>query len=230
MKTMELQKFDAAKMLENVITKGDLKDLSPQDRVLYYKEVCESVGLNPLTKPFEYITLNGKQTLYALKGATDQLRHVHGVSVEITSRERIDDIYVVSVKARDKQGRQDASIGAVNVAGLKGDALANAFMKAETKAKRRVTLSICGLGMLDETEVSDIPEVKVSRQTNVIDVASERTAFVKKFHSLVEELAIGQEVLDKWLLKAGVRAFEEMPLEVLERCTNYLLKKKKEAA
>jgi len=26
-------------------------------------------------------------------------------------------------------------------------------MKAETKAKRRVTLSICGLGMLDETEV-----------------------------------------------------------------------------
>ena len=26
-------------------------------------------------------------------------------------------------------------------------------MKAETKAKRRVALSICGLGMLDETEV-----------------------------------------------------------------------------
>jgi hypothetical protein len=31
------------------------------------------------------------------------------------------------------------------------------MMKAETKAKRRVTLSICGLGMLDETEVADIP-------------------------------------------------------------------------
>jgi hypothetical protein len=34
--------------------------------------------------------------------------------------------------------------------------LANALMKAETKAKRRATLSICGLGMLDETEVEDI--------------------------------------------------------------------------
>ena len=28
-------------------------------------------------------------------------------------------------------------------------------MKTITKAKRRVTLSICGLGMLDETEVAD---------------------------------------------------------------------------
>lgn len=31
--------------------------------------------------------------------------------------------------------------------------MANALMKAETKAKRRVTLSICGLGLLDESEI-----------------------------------------------------------------------------
>jgi len=30
---------------------------------------------------------------------------------------------------------------------LKGEARANAFLKAVTKAKRRVTLSICGLGL-----------------------------------------------------------------------------------
>ena len=30
-------------------------------------------------------------------------------------------------------------------------------MKSETKAKRRVTLSLCGLGMLDETEIETIP-------------------------------------------------------------------------
>jgi hypothetical protein len=34
---------------------------------------------------------------------------------------------------------------------------ANTILKAITKAKRRVTLSICGLGWLDETEVEDIP-------------------------------------------------------------------------
>ena len=38
------------------------------------------------------------------------------------------------------------------------NALANAIMKAETKAKRRVTLSICGLGMLDETELETIKD------------------------------------------------------------------------
>jgi hypothetical protein len=53
--------------------------------------------------------------------------------------------------------RQDESTGVVALAGLRGEALANARMKAETKAKRRVTLSLCGLGWLDETEVEDVP-------------------------------------------------------------------------
>jgi hypothetical protein len=44
---------------------------------------------------------------------------------------------------------------------LKGDALANALMKCETKAKRRVTLSLAGLGWLDETELETIPGVRV---------------------------------------------------------------------
>lgn len=219
---MELQQFDASKVLEHVITKGDISALSPKERVIYYKEVCESVGLNPLTKPLEYIKLNGKETLYALKGATDQLRQVHGVSVEITSRERIDDIYVVSVKASDKQGRQDASIGAVNISGLKGDALANAFMKAETKAKRRVTLSICGLGLLDETEVSDIPEVKLARQTKVIDTSDAHASFIRELNELIEELHVSPDILDKWLTKAGVGAFKDMPLYALQKCVNFL--------
>jgi hypothetical protein len=52
------------------------------------------------------------------------------------------------------------------IKGLQGDALANALMKAETKSKRRVTLSICGLGMLDETEMETIPSAV---QVQVVD-------------------------------------------------------------
>src|SRR5690606_14245382 len=100
--------------------------------VAYYKTVCESLGLNPFTKPFEYITLNGKLTLYAKRDATDQLRKIHGVSVEITGREMYgDNIYVVTARARDSQGRTDEAIGAVSIAGLKGDALANALRSEE---------------------------------------------------------------------------------------------------
>ena len=151
---------DPAAVLQNVLINGDLKDLNDQERVQYYNKVCESVGLNPLTKPFDYIRLSGKETLYAKKDATDQLRKIHGVSCRVTSREEADGLYIVTMGAQDKHGRSDEDIGAVQIAGLRGEAKANAIAKATTKAKRRVTLSICGLGWLDETEVSDIPNVK----------------------------------------------------------------------
>ena len=44
----------------------------------------------------------------------------------------------------------------MSIKGLVGEELANAYMKAETKAKRRVTLSICGLGWLDDSETESI--------------------------------------------------------------------------
>ncbi len=184
-----------ARGLERLVAQGDLGKLTPEERVQYYAVVCESLGLNPLTRPFDYLTLQGKTILYARKDCTDQLRSLRKVSVTITSRERIDDVYAVTARATMPDQRTDESVGAVSVGGLKGDALANALMKAETKAKRRVTLSICGLGILDETEIettgahhpSPAPQQRaepaaqaiaedVARQTNgrVLDQATPR--------------------------------------------------------
>jgi hypothetical protein len=144
-------------IMESVIVKGDLAKLTPDERVRYYGAVCESVGLNPLTKPFEYITLNNKLTLYALRNCTDQLRTIHGVSVDELTEAQHEGVYVVTAKVRNRDGRTDIAKGVVAIANLKGEVLANAMMKAETKAKRRATLSLCGLGFLDETEVADVP-------------------------------------------------------------------------
>lgn len=158
--------------LEKVIMEGDLQALSPNERLSYYHRVCDSLGLNPLTKPFDYIRLNGKLTLYARKDATEQLRKVHKVSLTITKREFIADMCIVDVEATLPDGRKDFATGAVSVAGLKGDQLANAIMKAETKAKRRATLSICGLGFTDESEVESIPTaqpVAVDYETGEVD-------------------------------------------------------------
>lgn len=143
--------------IEQVLIKGDLSGLSETQRLSHYKNVCESLGLNPLTTPFDYLKLNGKTVLYAKRDAAEQLRKIHGVSITEIQTQKFDDVYVVTAKACDRTGRTDASTGAVPLGSLKGEALANALMKAETKAKRRVTLSICGLGMLDETEVESIP-------------------------------------------------------------------------
>ena len=44
-------------------------------------------------------------------------------------------------------------------------------MKAVTKAKRRVTLSICGLGFMDESEVADVPEATTEQPlpSNIVE-------------------------------------------------------------
>lgn len=145
------------KSLEAAILYGDLSKFTPQQRVDYVAKLCELTGLNPLTKPFEFMTLQGKTVCYAGKNCAEQLRMVRDVSLRITAREKIEDVYVVTAEASLPSGRVDSATGAVSLGGLKGDALANAMMKAETKAKRRVTLSICSLGMLDDTEVDSIP-------------------------------------------------------------------------
>jgi hypothetical protein len=145
-------------VMEEVITKGDLSKLTPDRRVQYYNAVCRSLGLNPLTQPFAYITLNGKLVLYALRTCADQLRKINNVSMEIVSRDVTDDILTVHVRAKLPDGRVDEDLGAVAYPStLRGELRANAELKCITKAKRRATLSICGLGWLDETEVADIP-------------------------------------------------------------------------
>jgi len=156
---------DAGSVLEQVVIVGDLAKLTSEERVDYYKKVCTSVGLNYLTRPFDYITLNGKLTLYAKRDAADQLRKMHGVSVKIISKEEVDGLLMVHVAAQDRTGRTDEDYGAVTIAGLRGEARANAIAKAVTKAKRRVTLSICGLGWLTDAEIDSIPSAEAPKHT-----------------------------------------------------------------
>jgi len=143
--------------IERVIVAGDLSKLSQDERWTYYSGVCRSLGLNPFTTPFQYLSLNGKLVLYATKGATDQLRGMHHISVSKPAIDLADGLCMVSVTASDPSGRQDSDLGITNVEGLKGEAKANAIMRAVTKSKRRVTLSMLGLGMLDESEIDSIP-------------------------------------------------------------------------
>ncbi len=148
---------DELTQIESVLVAGDLARLNDDQRLEYYQRLCESLGLNPLTQPFQYLVLSGKLVLYATKSCTEQLRQLHGVSITGVTSAQVGDVYIVTATAHDRNGRTDCATGAVAIAGLKGDALANGLMKAETKAKRRCTLSLCGLGMLDESEIETIP-------------------------------------------------------------------------
>lgn len=176
-----VQKIADLSVMEKVLIEGDLSVLSPQERFAYYTKVCESLGLNPLTKPFEYLQLDGKLVLYVKRDATDQLRKLYAVSITIVNREKFGDVYCVTARGTTPDGRTDESIGVVALVKderiwdperynprtqkkgtyvmtgkqlpLSAEELANALMKAEAKAKRRVTLSLVGLGMMDESEI-----------------------------------------------------------------------------
>lgn len=156
---MELNTLNPAIIAKLVLT-GDLKGLDDKQRVEYYGYRCNQAGLDPSAKPFDLLTLNGKLVLYANAGCTQQLTQIHGLSHEVTNRELVDGIYCVFVRVKGQDGRSTENMGAVPVDNLKGEAKANAMLKATTKAIRRAVLAHCGLGMLDETEVETIPGAK----------------------------------------------------------------------
>lgn len=189
MENTEIMNATSAELLEQVVVNGDLAKLSAPQRLDYYRQVCQSIGLNPLSKPFDYINLNGKLTLYAKKDATDQLRKINGVSIDDIKTDDEGDWFVVTVKGSDKNGRRDVEIGAVAKSDMRGN-YGNAMMKAVTKAKRRLTLSLCGLGWLDETEIESIPDARpvvVDSNGEILDTPKlkkpefDEIAFLKSF-------------------------------------------------
>jgi hypothetical protein len=144
-------------IIASVVLNGDLAKLSPQQKILYYNSLCERIGLDPATTPFQLLNLKGKEILYAGKGAAQQLNRMYKISHEVLKTELIDDVYMVTCKASTAD-RSDVDFGAVAISGKKGEELANLIMKAATKSKRRATLSLCGLSMMDETELDTLPD------------------------------------------------------------------------
>lgn len=146
-----------ADSLSRVLLGGDLRQLTPEQKIQYYSKVCELLHLNPLTQPFQYIVMQGKEILYASKGCAEQLRSIHRIGIKVKDAKKDGDLYIVTVEAVDPTGRTDTGMGVISIKGLSGLDLSNAMMKCETKAKRRATLSICGLNMWAECEINDIP-------------------------------------------------------------------------
>jgi hypothetical protein len=168
----------SAAALEAAVGMGDFSRLAPEQRLKYLGALCRSVGLNPLTLPIQIIKIDGKEVLYARAECAAQLRKRDSVSIIIVERWSDHGCYFVRVKGSTPDGRVDEATGAVALvypekvrewrngqstwvnhpqAGkeLGGIDYANAVKKAETQAKRRVALSICGLGLMDESEVHD---------------------------------------------------------------------------
>jgi hypothetical protein len=149
-------------LLAKIVQSGNLGLLSESDRLIYYFNYCRQLGLNPLSRPFDYIEENGKISLYPNAQAASQLRDKRNVSTRIVKEEMLlnGDIYSVLVEARIGD-RSEQATGKVSLTGLSGKHKANAMKKAETQARRRATLAIVGLDTIGDEDqkasVSDMP-------------------------------------------------------------------------
>lgn len=141
--------------------------LTSTQRASFLWHYAKSLGLDPVTKPFDLIPgQSGKLIVYANRACSDQLRKIHKLTITelhsgpLVIGEKIrEDVWVTKVRVTNPDGRSEDHVGAVGIDGLMGEALSNAIMKCSTKASRRGTIAFCGLGMLDETEVSSIPNL-----------------------------------------------------------------------
>lgn len=179
MSNKELQQKEAA-VTASIIIDGDLSRLHPSDKVLYYRGYCERLGLDPFTKPFDLLRLQGREVLYLTRSGAQQLNKMHAVSHQIISRELMAEpgIFQVIARATLPDGRFTESMAAVSIANMKGEQYCNALMKAETKAKRRSTLDLLGLGILSEEEAVTLPgeRVEIAPTADAVEVYAEDEA------------------------------------------------------
>jgi hypothetical protein len=146
-----------ADVIASLVVSGDISQLSNVQLAWYYRHRCEALGLDPASKPFDVLTLQGKKILYLNRGGTDQLARIHRVNRRVVDGPKVIDlggskqVYVL-IEATTPDGRSEQEIATVPLQDP-----ANVLMKCVSKGKRRATISITSAGALDEDELETIP-------------------------------------------------------------------------
>ena len=164
-----------AGLIEKALTVGDVAKMDSPTRVQFYRALCASTGLNVLSRPFILLkTQSGELHWYCTVAACEQLRRLHRVSTKILSREFLDaELYAVMVEVSTPDGRREEAQAVVAMGSLKGVERANALMRCESKAKRRATLAICGLGLAMADEEVSGQVVTFDAQTGNVELPPE---------------------------------------------------------
>ena len=217
--TQALQQYEYdPSVIDQAVMLGDMKKMDAGTRLAFYRAVCLSAGLNPLTQPFTALERQDKTVwLYANSTCAQQLAKLHRVSFTDLKRthETIlgDPIYRVDLTAVTPDGRSIPAQGVVSLTKkkrmqsgkwpsgdpkfvdaldedgepiyipLRGEALANAMMKCDTKAQRRAVLALVGLGwmatdyegrtVLLDTQTGELLEEAPTKEVRLLETPHE---------------------------------------------------------
>jgi hypothetical protein len=169
---------------DHVIATNDLGKLAPRQRVGLVLRLCETLGLNVLSRPFEFLVLDGKVVLYPTKSCTEQLGRLHQISVKKVRQANVGDLHVVEVEGRLPNGTTNFASKYVSLRDSRGNPLAgqklgDAIAKAETGAKRRLILSMVGLaGVPDADDLTSARRVWMDADGHLLNRPSEEQRYL----------------------------------------------------
>lgn len=159
----------APKALEAAMLGNDMSRLTDAERVGLVQGLCEYVGIPFVPGAFVYIPRKGGGGLglYASKLCAELIRGKHRIDIQVLDRAVENGVLTVRVKGTMPDGRSDESIGAVPISPkATADDAAMAYMKCETKAKRRVTFSLVGLGSIPSDDDREYVERRHAAATD----------------------------------------------------------------
>ena len=128
-----------------------------------YNKMCQVYNVPVDIAPLDFVQIKDKATkkvfaefLYANSTCTKYIMARDGLSSRVVRRDidANDAVFIVEVSKGD---RSVEGVGAKSLKGAAYDTRTNSIMHAHTKAERRAVLTYSGMGILDESEISSIP-------------------------------------------------------------------------
>ncbi len=172
----------SAAVMNRFLQTGDVKPFNEVDKLKIMHGICERLGVDPVARPLELLEFNGKQVWYLSATGCEMIAAKWNMSFEIVKHEINKDEGLVECIMRGtvpQTGRKDEATAFVQCAkkNLKGEIeqffgldMANARMKCETKARRRLIKRLAGLDYIDEDDLKEIQkQTKTETMTSLID-------------------------------------------------------------
>ena len=142
------------KGIQDVLTKdaGRCDRLNEEQRADYINYLCGKIGIDPTFRPVDLIKTKNGIKPYLNKGASELIRDIRKISIDDMQIKDVNGMWVATCRVRNAEGRCDTDIGVCLKDGTSASPMNqnDSLMKAVTKAKRRATLSMCGLGAIIE--------------------------------------------------------------------------------
>jgi len=151
-------KYDAEPAVIEQLIRGDVSNVPREALLRYIFTFCERVGISPLAVPFSLMKTQAGMRLVANRNFYDAVASKYSVSRECVGEGFFEGtkLYFTRYRATTPDGRVTEDMALVDTAGLNGNDLANAIMKAHTKGRNRATRAHLGFPFPDETEAETV--------------------------------------------------------------------------